>query len=436
MKTRLLLCIVVFGVFPAIKNSGAEITAHLHHPAVTGQGSKLMAHKHVGSVKTDIAETVPAFKSTQHHTGPAKPAAANRSATLDSITKLLRLKLYIDQDNYDDIAIGFNSGASAIYDFNEDSRYLPGINAAEGLSCISSDGVRLSINLLPLPKQTPDVIRLDVEAQSSGPITLKRTELDSLPKSYQFWLVDNYKKDSIDLRVDSNYAFTINKSDTATFGAWRFEVVVRQTTTAPPAFKLVNFNATKAPAGAEMNWSTQNEGNDTYFEVERSSDDGSTFSVVDSVRSNSLGTYSFTDSAPPAASDEYRLKVTDAIGATTYSNVVTLLYSVNAPSVTNPLSIFPNPTSGMLNISINQPDNSVGNLVTQSTATLAASPINNTGTYNIRIVNISGKIIKSAVSSTGSWQDNVSNLTAGTYIITVINNSNNKLVGRSTFVKL
>jgi len=75
------------------------------------------------------------------------------NASLDSVTKLLRLKLYIDQYNYDDIVIGFNSGASNAYDFNEDSKYMPGLDAEEGLASYSSDGIPLSVNLLPLPVQ-------------------------------------------------------------------------------------------------------------------------------------------------------------------------------------------------------------------------------------------------------------------------------------------
>src|ERR1700733_8227494 len=106
-----------------------------------------------------------------------KPYAAS-TAALDSVTELLRLKLYINRDNYDDIAIGFNSGASFAYNSNEDSKYMPGIDAPEGLASYSSDGVPLSINFLPLPAQNSEVIRLDVEAASSGNITLKRTELD------------------------------------------------------------------------------------------------------------------------------------------------------------------------------------------------------------------------------------------------------------------
>jgi hypothetical protein len=418
---------VVIGTLPAFKMAGANSTAKVCLPVKYRHRNQSVLVNVAVLGKQQIVRS-------KKQIAKANDLSSIKTAALDSVTKLLRLKLYIDQYNYDDIAIGFNSGASTAYNFNEDSKYLPGIDAPEGLSCFSSDGVPLSIDLLPLPKQTPDVIRLDVEAQNSGPITLKRTELDSLPKIYSIWLVDNYKKDSVDLRVDSNYIFTINKSDTASFGAWRFKVVVRQA--APAPFKLVDFNATKGSAGAEITWGTQNESDDTHFAIERSSDDGSTFGVLDSLVSCSKGSYSYTDNNPPAASDEYRVRVTDASGTISYSNVVTLNYSVSAPAATSAISLYPNPTNGVINLMINKNSNSGNNLSVQSTATFAASSNTGTTSYSIRIVNISGTTIKSAVSSSGSWQDNVSNLSAGTYIITVMDNTSNKLVGRSTFVKM
>lgn len=426
MKTRLLLCLVVIGILPAFKRAGAHSTAPFClHVVHRNNGKSIMTNAAASGGQQIAGSKIHAVKKA-NHVLPAK------RALLDSVSQLLRLKLYIDQYNYDDIVIGFNAGTSPTYNFNYDSKYLQGIDAAEGLSSFSSDGVPLSVNFLPLPNQTPDVIRLNIQAQNSGPITLKRTELDSLPKCYQLWLVDNYKKDSIDLRVDSNYAFTINKSDTATFGAWRFKVVV--TKTQAPALKLVDFNAVKGSDGADITWSTQNEGNNTRFEVERSTDDGTTFSALDSLVSNSGGSYTFTDKTPPATPDEYRVKMTDAGGTVSYSNVVTLLYSVSTPVATSAITIYPNPTNGMINLTIGQNNGAGGTLAVQSIVSLAASP--SATSYNIRIVNISGTTIKSAVSSTGSWQDNVSALSAGTYIITVIDNSNNKLVGRSTFVKL
>jgi len=56
--------------------------------------------------------------------------------------------------------------------------------------------------------------------------------------------------------------------------------------------------------------------------------------------------------------------------------------------------------------------------------------------YSIKIVNIKGITVKSANASSASWQDNVSSLAPGTYIVQVTSNSDNKLVGESTFVKL
>ena len=158
--------------------------------------------------------------------------------------------------------------------------------------------------------------------------------------------------------------------------------------------------------------------------------------MIDSLVSNGGGSYTFTDSAPPATTDEYRVKLTDANGSVTYTNVVALIYTVSEPAVTSAITVFPNPTNGMINLTIGQTNNANNNLAVQSIA-LAATTNTSSTTYNIRIVNISGTTIKSAVSSSGSWQDNVSNLSAGTYIITVIDNgTSNKLVGRSTFVKL
>jgi hypothetical protein len=436
----------------ASKNAGANLTANLSHTVGYRMNKRLMPRKS-GRGKT-LHQLAPGrdgllpAKNEASRLRPgkkdSKPGKVQHSpfrrkiAAFDSVYELLRLKLYLDQYNYDDIVIGFDAGTTPVYNFNYDSRYLAGINAPEGLSSFSSDGVKLSINFLPLPKQTQEVIKLDVEAQNSGNFTMQRTELDPLPKIYELWLMDGYKKDSLDLRADSNYVLYINKSDTASFGSNRFKVIIRQN----PAFavQLLDFNATKSNPGTEITWTTQNEENYTDFAVERSSDGGATFTVLDSLISTGLGSYSFTDKTPPAASDKYRLKMTDLNGTVSYSNVVTLPYGNSGNTIAGNITIYPNPTSGTINLEIIQngsiestvlADQSIG-----ATASLAAA-VNNTSTlYSIEIINISGKVIKTATSATSSWQDNVAALSPGTYIITVINNSDNKMVGRSTFVKL
>ncbi|MEO6977995.1 MAG: YDG domain-containing protein, partial [Mucilaginibacter sp.] len=78
----------------------------------------------------------------------------------ETVPQALRLKLAVDSVSFDDIVVGFNSTASAGYDYNEDAKYIPGINASEGLASFSADNVGLSINTLPLPKQGTEAVRL------------------------------------------------------------------------------------------------------------------------------------------------------------------------------------------------------------------------------------------------------------------------------------
>jgi len=392
-------------------------------------------HKH------RIAENSDAGTSTQYYAGGGIPSKMNSAPRHNqaNLYPLLRLKLVINKYNYDDIAIAFDSAATTVYNNQLDSKYMPGINAPEGLSSFSSDSVQLSVNILPLPKtQAPLIIRLDVEAANSGQLTLERTELDSIPPVYEIWLMDKYKKDSIDLRVDTAYVLNVDKSNSATYGSDRFTVVIRQK--AAPVFSLLDFNAVKAAAGAQITWSAKNEGTATRFIVERSSNGGTIFSVLDSVASTGSGTYSFADKTPPAASDEYRLKITDANGKVTYSNTVTLIFGTTVNTITGNISLYPNPANNLINLSINQGGSSPLNSLSPQSANISLSLAEKASTaapvYNIKIINTSGVVIQTASSSTPKWQHSVAKLLPGTYIITVINTSDNKLVGRSTFVKL
>jgi len=280
-----------------------------------------------------------------------------------------------------------------------------------------------------------------VEAKNSGQITLEKTQLDQLPNNYSIWLIDHYLKDSLDLRAGSNYIFTINKADTASFGSYRFCVVVRQCQTPVLPFQLVGFNAAKSGAEAQMSWVTKNEGNNTLFTLERSLDGGTAFEILDTLTSSGAGSYFFSDNNPPIASDEYRLKITDQGGVISFSNAVTLIFVNSINAVTLNINVYPNPASNIVNLAINHTGaNGYTNPVSGQSKfpPLLSAPGESTVStvYNIKIVNISGSVIKTATSSGDTWQENITGLMPGTYIITVTNNSNNKLIGRSTFVKM
>jgi hypothetical protein len=343
---------------------------------------------------------------------------------------LLRLKLVLNESNYDDIAIGFLSTATTQYNNQLDSKYLPGIDAKEGLSSFSSDNVPLSVNIVPLPGIAPLVIRLDVQARESGPFTLDRTELDAIPQVYDVWLMDKYAKDSLNLRTDTSYAFNVNKNDTSSFGSNRFTVVIRQT----PALMLhlLGFSAKKGSAGNELTWTTANEQTSTIFAIERSIDDGTTFFKLDSLLSNGSGSYSYIDKSPMSGGNLYRLKMQDMNGVITYSNIVVVDDQTTvAAAESNTLSIYPNPSNGVINLAIRQNAGNSSSIRLSGIAGGSAAQL-----YDIKIINIAGLVIKSETSANANWQSNVSTLTPGTYIIRVVNDKDKSLVGEGTFVKM
>jgi len=404
---------------------------------VSGQAFFVQADPAAGSASLKFTEAakIPDVQATP---GPNGNFLMGMPAGPYDVRQMLRLKLVIDTFNYDDIAIAFNSNSSSKYNRQEDSEYLAGMSAPEGLASFSTDDipVALSINFLPLPKKTRQVIRLKVDATNSGRLTLQKTQLDSLPKIYELWLMDRYKKDSLDIRNNNSYVFDINKADTGSYGNNRFAIVVKQN----PALgiHLLDFTATKTTGGALTAWKTENEEKYTNFTVERSTDNGITFDVMGGFASNSQGVYNFTDKNPVNnAVDIYRLKIEDLNGTISYSKAIALGYG-NAPAAgavaNTKISVYPNPASGIINMSIGQnaPINTLS-----GTQSINKNPgLKSNQSYAIKIVSASGNVVKTATSSQPNWQDNVATLLPGTYIVQVLNKADNSVVGKTTFVKL
>lgn len=336
------------------------------------------------------------------------------------VNPYLRLKLAKDSIHTDAILINFNSSAKPEYVFDEDATYKPG-NGPVSLSSKSADNLALSINTLPLPKLSPTKIPLNVAANANGTYTISMESAKSIPDLYDVWLMDAYKKDSLDIKHNPTYIFDISTSDTTSFGQNRFSLVIRE----KPSLMvhLLNFTAEKIASTAQVVWKTENEQNYTYFTVERSTDNGQTFSVIGSVPSAALGSYSYLDKAPLQGANLYRLKIEDINGSVSYSNVVTIMYGASNTIAINGFNLYPNPTAGSLSLAITNQS--------ATNAPVAAKPV-----YNIEIVNSIGAVVKTAQSSSLVWKSDVSQFLPGTYIVRVINSANNSLVGKSTFVKL
>jgi len=327
---------------------------------------------------------------------------------------ILRLKMTMDSINNEETIITFNPKSSAGFVINEDARHWKG-NGLVGFTSISSDNVPLAINSLPLA--ATQVIPLRTVATNDGVYTISFSQEAALPALYEIWLKDAYKKDSLDIKDNPTYNFDILHSDTNSFGDHRFSLVIRQN----PALMvhLLSFTALKATGGDNVNWTTENEANYTNFAVQRSTNGGTTFVTLGTLVSSGLGAYSYLDSKPVQGANSYRLQLTDLNGNISYSNVVTIMYANTGNQIAlNGFMVYPNPTAGAFNLSI-----------TQATASVNTA-------YTIEIVNNLGVVLKTAQSSSPQWQTDVSALMPGTYIITVMNNTNNTLVGRSAFVKL
>jgi sugar lactone lactonase YvrE len=334
-----------------------------------------------------------------------------------TVSQYLRLKLSKDTINTDETVIIFKSNATMNYKKGMDAFYKPG-NGAVSLSSRSADKFKIVIKSIPLPGLQSETLGLSVSATANGTYSLSLKDIVAVPQLFDVWLMDAYKKDSVNMRTIKSYSFDINKTDSATFGSNRFSLVIGQNPAY--AYKLLDFTASKAKAPLQVDvlWKTQYEANYTNFTVERSTDGGKSYTVLGSVKANGQGAYSFSDKSPVIGQDLYRLKQEDINNTITYSKVVGIFYSNHSNSINgSKLSIYPNPANNIINLAI-------------------AAQTTETANYNIQIINSTGMVVKEITSSQPLWQGSINGLQPGTYVIKVFNSKDQSLVGRSKFVKL
>jgi hypothetical protein len=181
-------------------------------------------------------------------------------------------------------------------------------------------------------------------------------------------------------------------------------------------YKLISFDANKIDRKNEVElvWKTQNEQNFINFTVERSTDGGKTFDVVGGFPSTGDGQYSLIDQNPAKGINIYRLKQVDYNNNITYSSNVQV--QIADKDLLN-VSCYPNPAAHDINLTI-----------------IPKKP--GETSYTIRVTNSVGMTVRYAVIKNTQWQDNISNLLNGTYLIQVVENKNNSIIGQTKFVKL
>ncbi len=184
----------------------------------------------------------------------------------------------------------------------------------------------------------------------------------------QGYIVDNYTKTRTPLNMNgsTDYDFSVN-GNAASYAANRFMIVFEPDFALPVT--VTSVTAREKNNNVEVDWHVENQSNMQQYEIERSSD-GNNFAKVGSVDANTNATssYSFTDAAPVAGYNYYRIASVDIDGKMTYTAIVKVQIG---GTITGGVSIFPNPiVNATINLQLtNQPQ----------------------GTYSIKVLNQIGQ---------------------------------------------
>jgi hypothetical protein len=129
---------------------------------------------------------------------------------------------------------------------------------------------------------------------------------------------------------------------------------------APLPVELVSFTGYNNKDQNVLNWVTASEQNVDKFEVEKSIDGLSDWSYLGwqkAVGGNVPKAYTFSDNQPIVGHNYYRLKIIDNDGTYTYSQTIDI--PVDVAMVNGFVKIFPNPTSGTVNLQLQSTKSSI-----------------------------------------------------------------------------
>ncbi|MCF8413862.1 MAG: T9SS type A sorting domain-containing protein [Melioribacteraceae bacterium] len=159
--------------------------------------------------------------------------------------------------------------------------------------------------------------------------------------SWNGWGIDGRSEDAQNLE----FATTSNDQDVYFYtdvNTGRITLVLDD----PLPVELSTFSASVKENAIELNWSTATEINNYGFEVERSIDEGNSFTKIGFVEGvgNTVipQDYKFVDSAPYFGAAEYRLKQIDFDGKFEYSNVIEIEFG-SKPNEIELAQNYPNP---------------------------------------------------------------------------------------------
>lgn len=351
----------------------------------------------------------------QMHIANVRPSAAQSAnsasvQTADEVIPDIKLKLSADSVRNDNCAIYFKNGWLPTYDQQEDGKDLDGLGPSVYLSSYSTDSVRLALNKYPMPSASRTVIPLYVKAVTSGVYTFSKTEISGLPGYYTVFLHDKLLNDSLDMIHNTTYNFNLDNNNAATYGAGRFELVINKS---PSKYHLLNFTGKKATKGIDIHWQVEYEGDVTSFVLEKQ-DQAGNFNSIYQLKSSGASNYSYTDLLASTGDNVYRLKQTDRDGTVTYSQKVSIVYTLQTPNGAV-VKVYPNPAESQIQMQIAEESSNKA--------------------YSLSIIGPTGFVMSKRKVTGHSWTANVGYFTPGIYIVNLYDAANGALIGQGKFIK-
>ncbi len=342
----------------------------------------------------------------------ARSESAMPLQTTDSSNYGFHLQLSQNRFNYIQTGIYFYANASDKYLLNEDAIQIEAPLAGVYLSSYSSDDVLLCINTMS-DYAKGKKIRLYVNASCSGVDTLSLADIFGIDTaSYNMYLIDNQKQDSVDIVHQRAYAFNINLADTNSYGSYRFIVAIEHKPVAP--YRLSSFTGKKVSSGVKIDWSAVNAGNYTGYTLQRLNNKGNYDSLYSIQSDTNSSAYSFIDTHPELGNNTYRLEQNGITGTITYSAAITVGYNSISPN--GSLNVYPNPAQNSMTVSL-------------------ASNTINSSTYIADTYDLSGRRVSHQTVSAALWTNDISKYKSGLYFIQV-RDANGNVVGQSKFMKV
>lgn len=336
----------------------------------------------------------------------AAPASAETNT--DPIPRL-RLEMMRDTNILNTADIAFDKNSNAKFVLGEDAQYIAASGQGDFFYSQSADSVGCFVNYTGNLEKLKR-INLFIAFSNFGQYKITSPIKSNIDERYTIYLKDKYTNDSLDVVHNPVYTFNVDQN-AASYPRDRFYLSIG---IAPGhEYKLLGFSGSKVTSGIQLTWKTDNESNFTGFAVEKSTNGGKSFVVIDSLQSTGAGNYTFTDPAPGTGQITYRLAQSLVTGDTQMSK--TLVFDYNGDLNILKFMVYPSSTAGDIHIK------------------LGKTYSNN---IKVNIISATGGLVKTLTTAdTDSVQENVGNLTKGLYIVEAIDVATGKRIGSAKFFK-